>query len=322
MVGRLKELPPDVREETAGAIRAHQPGLTDDVADALSRHYGLDPAISRDCAIGLVALIAQTLEEGELDSRDASVDRLCRFSPPLGIRQLIRAADRTERLMLDELALHERLGATSEPWSVVTHALRAAMLEVIAAFAERDRGTAAVRDHLTTLMTRHVFDLVLEQEIQRAIRHKHGVAMMLFDIDDLSRLNRSHGYGAGDRLLERMGILARQFFRTHDWVARHGDDSIAVLLPEATLERATTLATSFNDMVHQRLVLIDHKTDTTTVVTISAAAVGTDLVGEDIAASHVIAEAESAVVRAKMDGGNRVESVILRSTAPVPTPGA
>ena len=83
-----------------------------------------------------------------------------------------------------------------------------------------------------------MFELALAQEIERALRHQHALALLLFDIDDLSQINREHGWGVGDRLLERTGILARQFFRTHDWVARYGDDSIAVLLPETTLDQA------------------------------------------------------------------------------------
>jgi diguanylate cyclase (GGDEF)-like protein/excisionase family DNA binding protein len=197
----------------------------------------------------------------------------------------------------------------------VSHALRAALLEIVAALAERDRGRAAVRDPLTTLMTRNVFDLVLEQETFRALRHRHGVAMMLFDIDDMARLNRSHGFGAGDRLLERMGILARHYFRTHDWVARYDDDSIAVLLPESTLDQAASLAKGFGEMVQQRLVLVDHKTDATTTVTVSAAAVGADLVETDINPKNILSEAEAAVLRAKMNGGNRVESVALLPTS-------
>ena len=217
--------------------------------------------------------------------------------------------------MLDELALDEQLGATSEPWPVVAHSIRSGALEVIAAVAERAGGQQSLRDELTTLIAGHVFDLVLEQEALRALRHHHGVAMILFDIDDLSQLNRAHGYGAGDLLLERLGILARRFFRTHDWVARHGDDSIAVLLPETTLDQAATLAARFCETVKQRLVLIDHKTDAITAVTVSAAAVGTDLVQAEIDPAYILAEAYAAVVRAKMNGGNRVERVALMPTS-------
>jgi diguanylate cyclase len=172
-------------------------------------------------------------------------------------------------------------------------------------------GQPALRDSLTTLLNEQVFDLVLEQEVQRAIRHHHGVSLILFDVDDLAELNRAHGYGAGDRLLERLGILARRFFRTHDWAARYGEDSIAVLLPETTLDQASTLATHFCEMVQQRLVLLEHKTDEETSVTVSAAAVGVANVGEDIDGRALTAEARAAVKRAKMNGGNRVERVEL-----------
>jgi two-component system cell cycle response regulator len=187
----------------------------------------------------------------------------------------------------------------------------AATMEIITAVAERSGGRLALRDSLTTLLNHNVFDLVVEQEALRAHRHAHGVSLILFDIDDLSEFNRAHGFGAGDRLLERLGILARRFFRTHDWVARYGEDSIAVLLPETTLDQAAALAGRFRDMVQQRLVLVEHKTEAQTTVTVSAAAVGTDLVKGEIDPRHILAEAQAALVRAKMDGGNRVERVAL-----------
>ena len=172
-----------------------------------------------------------------------------------------------------------------------------------------------MRDTLTTLIASPVFELALSQEIERALRHNHALSMLLFDIDDLSGLNRHHGYGVGDRLLERMGILARRFFRTHDWVARYGDDSIGVLLPETTLDQAAILAARFRETVEQRLVLPDHKTDTAIHVTVSAATVGTDLVQSEIDAGYVLAEAEAAVARAKLNGGNRLERVALLPTS-------
>jgi diguanylate cyclase (GGDEF)-like protein/excisionase family DNA binding protein len=219
---------------------------------------------------------------------------------------------------LDESALDDRLGATSEPWAAVAHVIRRATLEILAAHADQIAGRDApisVRDALTTLIASPVFDLALSQEIERALRHKHALAMLLFDIDDLSQINREHGWGVGDRLLERMGIQARRFFRTHDWVARHGTDSIAVLLPETTLDQASVLAMRFREMVQHRLVLQDHKTDTTQIVTVSAAAVGTDLVVSELDGAYVMAEAEAAVLRAKINGRNRIERVALLPTS-------
>jgi diguanylate cyclase (GGDEF)-like protein/excisionase family DNA binding protein len=315
MTARLKDLPRDVREQTAAALREREHGLIDDAASVLGEEPTLEPSAWRQCASVLLGLLSLAVEDGDLDNRQSTIDELAAFSPPLTARDLIHALHRLERAVLDELALHERLGATSEPWPVVAHSIRAATLEIIIAFTERIGVRTALRDALTTLISRPVFDLVLQQEAQRALRHEHGIAMILFDIDDLSLLNRSHGYGAGDRLLERLGILARRYFRTHDWVARHGPDSIAVLLPETTLDQAAALAARFVEMVRQRLVLVDHKTDAVTAVTVSASAVGTDLVQAEIDPGYVLAEAEAAMLRAKMNGGNRVERVALLPTS-------
>jgi diguanylate cyclase (GGDEF)-like protein/excisionase family DNA binding protein len=314
MRGHLRDLPRDVREQTAGAIR-ERPGLAEDVAGTLAVEPGLDAEGWRECGHLLVSLLASAVEEGELDPRRGGIHDLARFAPPLTVRQLVYAAHRAERVVLDELALHDQLGATSEPWPVVAHSVRTAVLEIVAALAERSTGRLALRDALTTLVAQPVFNLALEQETLRAHRHQHGVAMILFDIDDLSSINHSHGYGAGDRLLERLGIMARRFFRTHDWVARQGEDSIAVLLPETTLDQAANLAERFLEMVRQRLVLVDHKTDVVTVVTVSAAAVGTELVQADVDVGYILSEAEGAVVRAKMNGGDSVERVALMPTS-------
>lgn len=314
MTGYLRDLPRDVRQQTAAAIRERS-GLGEDLAAVLANEPGLDEDDWRRCAYILLGLLASAIEDGELDERRGSIHDLSRFTPPLTIRQLAHAAQRAERIVLEELALHAQLGATSEPWPIVAHSVRTAILEILGAIADRSTGRLAFRDSLTTLVTLPVLTLALEQEMPRALRHKHGIAVILFDIDHLSGLNRSHGFGAGDRLLERLGILARRFFRNHDWVARHGEDSIAVLLPETTLDQAASLAERFREMIRQRLVLVDHKTDAVTTVTVSAAAVGTELVQAGLDAGYIIAEAEAAVLRAKMNGGDSVERVALMPTS-------
>jgi diguanylate cyclase (GGDEF)-like protein len=247
---------------------------------------------------------------GQLDTRRGAIE-LAQFAPPLTIRQLVDAVHRVERIALDELALHDRLGATSEPWPVVAYSLRAAMLEIITAFVERVPGRPALHDQLTTLFSTHVFSLALAQETQRALRHEHGLSVILFDIDDLSQLNRSHGYGAGDQLLRAAGDPRAPLLPpSHDWVARYGEDSIAVLLPETTLDHASTLANRFGDGAASA-GLIDHKTDVKTVVTVSASAVGTDLdAGGDRADLHH-GGGGGRVMRAKMDGRNRVGAIAL-----------
>ncbi len=313
---RLTDLPLDVREQTAQAIRQRRAGLVSDLADApASIGMSAEPEAPGGCIDALVALLAGAVQPGEIERRRGALQDLSQAVPGITIRQLVHLMQHVERTVLDELALHDRLGATSESWPVVAHAVRSAVLEVVGMFAEGERVRAGVRDPLTTLFSRVVFDLALQQETVRAARHAHGIAVILFDIDDFSEINRVHGVGAGDRLLERLGILSSRFFRTHDWVARHAGDSIAVLLPETTLDQAAALANRFRETVQQRLVLVDHKTETSTAVTVSASVVGTDHVQADLEPRHVMAEAEAALLRAQMNGRNRVERVALLPTS-------
>jgi diguanylate cyclase (GGDEF)-like protein/excisionase family DNA binding protein len=309
----------DVRSRTSALIRERQDALAADVCGAISAAGTvLDVSEWRGCAELLLRLFAASVDGGALDTQSAAMRDLARYSPPLTTRQLLDAVHLTERVILDEVALDDRLGATSEPWAGVAHTIRRATLEILGAHAEQiaGRDTAVkVRDPLTTLIAAPVFDLALGQEIERSLRYKHAIAVLLFDIDDLSQINREHGWGVGDRLLERTGILARRFFRTHDWVARHGNDSIAVLLPETTLDQAAILAMRFRETVQHRLILQDHYTETSQIVTVSAAAVGTDLVQSEIDGAYVMAEAEAAVLRAKLNGRNRVERVALLPTS-------
>jgi diguanylate cyclase (GGDEF)-like protein/excisionase family DNA binding protein len=131
---------------------------------------------------------------------------------------------------------------------------------------------------------------------------------MLLDVDNLSAINQAHGYGVGDRILERAGILMRSYFREHDWVARFAEDTIAVLLPETIPADAISLAERTRTMIEERLTFRDHRTEQPIVVTVSVAvASARALEGEPIDQVKWITEAEAALERAKTGGRNRVE---------------
>jgi diguanylate cyclase (GGDEF)-like protein len=309
----------DVRGQTSALIRERQPMLAADVAAAISTLGDvLGPEDWQGCAELLLRLFAASVDAGALDTQSAAMRDLAQYSPPLTTRHLLDAVHHAERSILDEVALDGRLGATSEPWPLVAHIIRRATLEIIGAHAEQIAGRDVplkLRDPLTTLMVGPVFDLALEHEIERATRHQHSLALVVFDVDGLARINRERGRGVGDRLLERMGITARRYFRTHDWVARRGGDAIAVMLPETTVDQAAVLAARFRDMVRRRLVLQDHHTELTQAVNVSAAVVGTDLVKGDLEAAYVLQEAEAAVLRAKLGDHHRIEQVMLLPTS-------
>ena len=224
-----------------------------------------------------------------------------------------------ERTLLDELAFDGVIGATSEPWPVVAQAVRKASFDLMAAYFERsqqDHTSPKITDRLTTLYSRAMMDVVLSTEVQRAERFSFPSALMVFDVDRLSDINHTHGYGVGDRVLERLGILIRKFFRQDDWVFRHGEDPIAVLLCQVSSDDAFFLASRVVAMVEQRLGFKNHNTDERVRVTVSAAAItGQGSLGEPFERRGLLLEADAAVKRAKALGRNRVERVAIAATS-------
>ncbi len=309
------------RARVAEAIRQHHDLLAGDIATILTAGIPsqLKPTDWTRIAEQLLDLMTIAIETGAVEVRSRRVRDLHQIVPALLTpSQLSACVYVCERTMLDELALHESLGATSEPWPLVAQFTRRASFDLLAACTETLIATPPpgwVHDSLTTLVSRAVFDVVLAQEILRAQRYQHPFALILFDIDNLSRINRHYGYGVGDRVLERMGILVRRFFRKHDWISRHAEDSIAALLPQTTLDDAAELAERVRGMVEQRLSFKDHKTENVVRVTLSAAAVGTEVLESEIDPYYVVAEAQEAVRRVKLSGRNRVDRVTLLPTS-------
>jgi diguanylate cyclase (GGDEF)-like protein len=218
-----------------------------------------------------------------------------------------------ERSTVDELALSATIGTTTEAWPLVAQIVRRASFDVLTAYTERgerEPGEAAIVDRLTTLHTRALIEAVLAKELERAGRFGDPVSIILFDIDRMSSINQQHGYGVGDRVLERVGILIRQYFRQHDWVGRHSEDSMLVLLTRTDGQHAADLAERVRATVEERLEFTDHRTETPVRVTLSAAVMNVAVaIGDVIDRERLIADAEAAVERAKREGRNRVVRV-------------
>lgn len=269
-----------------------------------------------------LAVLRTAIRDGVLDGRAAEVTELatCAVEHALPTRKVGVLLHLVERTLLDELALDDGLGATSDEWPVVVRLVHTAAYEALAITAEHaiEVGAATVGDTRTTLLSRAVLEIALEKELRRAARFNHPMAFLLLDVDRLTDLNEAHGYGFGDRVLERIGIVMRTYFREHDWVARHGEDSFAVLLPETPAGHARPLAEQVRQMVEERLSLQDHRTGVPAPVTVSVAVVAADSISGPVTSAQVLAQAEDALRRAKGGGRNRVEEIVMPGGYSVP----
>ena len=261
----------------------------------------------------ILQLLAFGARDGSVDAHRELLGELCQAAENtrLGIAELFRIVYVVERAALDELAADESFGATSEPWAVLAQIVRRSSFDLLAGCAQRietrqcDR---ALVDPLTTVHTRPVLVAALDKEIQRAERFGHPFALMLVDVDRLSEINESQGYGSGDRVLERLGILMRTYFREQDWVARVADDTFAVLMPETQRADAEQVAERLRTTVETRMALHDYRHQRQVPVTVSVAVVIAASVDAQVRAENLFDEARVAMERAKTAGRNRVET--------------
>jgi diguanylate cyclase (GGDEF)-like protein len=307
----------DLRQRISAAMLERADAISGD-AVAMFPYCGVETLDSAYCGrLGhfLTLLLAFAVRDGRVDSRGGLVADMHRIvlERVVPMDRLFSFVYFTERTTLDELALNDSFGTTSEPWPVVGQIVRRASFDLLGAYtgrAQLESSDAAILDKLTTLYTRPMLDAVLAKELERAGRFGDTVSLILFDVDRLSAINQEHGYGVGDRILERLGILIRQYFRQHDWVARHSEDSIAVLLTRTDAEDVTELAERVRATVEDRLGFTDHRNDQVVSVTLSAAVINLRVaIGDVIDPERLLADAEQAVNRAKQQGRNRVERV-------------
>lgn len=270
----------------------------------------------------LASLILQIMtiavRDGAVESRSPGVVELGQqaVANALGSRTQFRVVYLMERSALDELALDESFGATSEPWPSIAQMMRRASFDVCAALAESQSGNTGtgIIDALTTLHTEPVFLAAVDKEIQRSERFGHPFALIMLDVDHLADINAKQGYGAGDRVIERVGIVVRGYFRETDWVARSGGGAFTVLLPEITRTNAERLADRIRITVEERLELHDYKSEEHFSVTVSVGVVVAESIERTARAAQLMAQAKQAVERAKQAGRNRVESVVASSS--------
>lgn len=109
----------------------------------------------------------------------------------------------------------------------------------------------AVTDPLTGLSNRHRLQDVLNGELERASRYSRPLSIIMIDMDELKAINDTLGHPAGDEALKMVANAIEHCIRKVDLAARFGGDEFVIVLPEADVSVAASVAQRINQEVEK-----------------------------------------------------------------------
>ena len=109
-----------------------------------------------------------------------------------------------------------------------------------------------MRDPLTGIGNRRLFDDALQKEHRRAARAQTPLALLMLDVDHFKAFNDTYGHPAGDSCLVAVAAaIASVAQRPADLAARYGGEEFALLLPEIDVTGAVAIAERLRDALRQ-----------------------------------------------------------------------
>ncbi len=159
---------------------------------------------------------------------------------------------------------------------------------------------AALRDPLTGLANRRLLMERLHEELERCRRGREPFSLVMLDADHFKCINDAFGHDMGDRVLCMMADTISRQLRDYDLCARWGGEEFMLLLPNTGLEQATSMV----ERVMQAVRALRLEGDGQIRLSVSA---GLSTYHPDEAIDLTINRADSALIRAKQNGRDRLQ---------------
>ncbi|WP_137893968.1 diguanylate cyclase [Ramlibacter sp. 2FC] len=229
--------------------------------------------------IGHISRVVERMREGELEARaDPAASGVLR-ALAAGINTMAARVAMTQEELRQQIA-----AATDE--------LR----------RQKEAAEQAARiDPLTGVASRRAFTEVAEVEIQRALRYRSPLSLVIIDLDHFKAVNDTHGHVTGDAVLVSIAQTVAREAREVDLVARLGGEEFVVLLPNCAAEQAALAAERMRLAIEQSKLHVEGRQ-----LSYSASFGVAQFDPSELSITRLLARADAALYQAKTEGRNRV----------------
>ena len=163
----------------------------------------------------------------------------------------------------------------------------------------------ATHDPLTGILNRRAILQSLSKEVARIRREKlpnpkSKLCIGFFDIDNFKEINDQHGHQSGDEVLIGLVDCLKNTLREYDFFGRTGGDEFLIIAPGVDSENYENL---FKRIVN---AIEKSKIQTETGILSVKVSMGVSIAKPDCSEDQLLHIADTAMYKAKREGGNRV----------------
>lgn len=160
----------------------------------------------------------------------------------------------------------------------------------------------SVKDHLTGLFQRRVFDDMLIKEISRSMRQQQPLSIAMLDLDNFKNINDQYGHAVGDDVLIKIGQIFMSLMREADLVCRYGGEELVILMPNTRLSDAQLISERIRLAVKSTLFDADQGNINLTI----SIGVSELQLSQKESPEQLLKNADDALYRAKESGRNQI----------------
>lgn len=116
-----------------------------------------------------------------------------------------------------------------------------------------------IRDSLTNLFNQRAFWDELDFRINIAKKYKKKLAVVIIDIDNFKNINDKYGHYVGDRVLEEIAKILKNYFSGNHFISRYGGDEFAGILFDIDLDGAMNIVNSLKELFNNHQFYINEE---------------------------------------------------------------